>query len=154
MTFQAAINEPHHFNPEMEAAVIGQILAAPVSLSEALAHCSATDFAWEPHARIVESAQVLREEYFSVTPTTVASRLSGEVVRTIEAKTGLTALDYLSGLANGATPFQKVGDLAKLLADLAHRRRIDNELDAARQRLRTYERPVMGLPGGRDRGDR
>lgn len=132
-----------HFDPDVEAAVVARVLAEPKALSDVLAFCEADDFAWDPNARIIEIAQTVREEGLSVSPLAIKARLSGDIIKLIEETAGIPAIDYLEGLAANVSPFQKLPDLAKLIADLAMRRRLDEELNLARQRLCTYERPIM-----------
>ncbi len=143
MNAHMPIAKPSHYDRDIEGMVAAHVLARQGALSDVLAHCQVDDFTSDVFARIVECAQVLQEDGLSVSPLAIRGRLSGDIARIVEAETGLQLLDFLEGLAKSASPLQKIAELAKSVSDLALRRRVDAELDAARQRLCAYDTPAI-----------
>jgi replicative DNA helicase len=137
-----------HIDHELEALIIGHMLARKGALAEILSHCTADDFNADIYARIMDAAIAISEEGYTPSPVLIRPHLSGEIVRKLEGVSGLSAATCLANLAGIASPFQPVGELARKLSDMARRRRVDAELEAARERLATYDRPVSEAIGG------
>jgi replicative DNA helicase len=143
-----AIVQIHHYDRDLESAIVAHILARPAAISEVLEHCTVEDFTSETMARIVETANAIREEGFTPSPVTIKPRLSGDIAKRVEAETGYQLLDFMVALSRSATPLQKVAELSRQLAEMSRRRRLDAELEAARERLKTYDRPIMEAVSG------
>lgn len=135
-------NRAPHYDSDLEETVIAHILARPNMLPDVEAYCGPEHFACGIFARIFEAAQFLRDTGATCSPLVMKAKLSGEVSRDIEKRTGREVIDYLEALAMQARPGQKPVELARLVADRALRRRIDAELEAGRSRLFDYARPV------------
>ncbi len=143
-----ALAKIHHYDRDLESAIVSHVLARPAALNEVLEHCSVDDFTSESLARILDAAQAIQEEGFTPSPVTIKPRLSGEIAQRVEVESGLNLLDFLVGLSRCASPLQKVAQLSRQLADMARRRRLDAELDSARERLKSYERPILEAVSG------
>ena len=139
----ASREQPQHFSVEAEQQLIGRVLTDESALSEALAHCAPEDFAWGPHARIVETAKALRDDGMIASALTVKARL-GECSE-LDANGGL---EYLKNVCRLASFAQAPADLARIIADLAMRRRLDAELEAGRERLTAHDRPITECIAG------
>ena len=107
---------PEHFDVTAEQCLLGRILTDEVALSDALVHCTPADFSYGPHARVVETAQALRDEGMRASPLTVRAKL-GECPDLEE----LGGVEYLKNLCRLAPVAQSARDLARIIADLAMR---------------------------------
>jgi replicative DNA helicase len=142
MALLAFVDEPAHCDMDVEEAVVAHVLARADGLSDVEAHVKATDFACAIYGRIFEDVQFLRAENMTVSVLALKARMSGEVIKEIERRTGMEAIDFLQKLEWLAMPNSRIGELAKIIADRAMRRRVDAELEAGRARLSNYDEPI------------
>ena len=134
---------PAHFSIDAEQQLLGLILSDETSLSEALVHCTPDDFAYGPYARVVETAQALRDDGMKATALTVKARL-GECPELDQ----IGGAEHLKNLCRLAPVAQSARDLVRIIADLAMRRRIDAELEAGRERLTAHDKPIVDCIAG------
>jgi replicative DNA helicase len=142
MALLAFVNEPPHCDMDVEEAVCAHVLARADGIADVEAHVKPDDFACVIYGRLFEAVQFLRAENMTVSVLVLKARMSGEVLKEIEERTRMEAIDFLQKLSWQATPNTRIGELAKIIADRAMRRRMDAELEAGRSRLSNYDVPV------------
>ena len=127
-----------HMNREAESAVIGKLLTDPRALDDAVGLCCADDFTSEFNARVFAAAVLLRDEGMAISLHTIRAKLfSGSGIADADP------VDDLSEIALASPRFGDVRDFARIVSDMGMRRRLDAQLEAGRDRLLSYDRPII-----------
>lgn len=128
---------PQLFDTEIEQALIGACLINEEIAREAEYLCDPDDFMDPLHRRIWAGISALRGRGTAATPFTIGAHLSADA--------GLNEVGgraYLTSLARSAPPAPNFKDYARIVVDLAQRRRLDAELEAARERIYSTDIPI------------
>ena len=114
-------------NLEAEAALLGALMQSNALIDRVADSLSPEDFAEPVHSRLFSA--IVREASLgrSVTPVTLKGYFDGEG----DPIRQLGGLSYLAGLTSDGSGLLAPGDLCRLVADLAQRRRMQNGLTAA-----------------------
>lgn len=133
----AQASTPQLYDVEIEQALIGACLVDDVVARESEGLVDAAEFMDPLHQRVWSSIHALRARGGAATPITVHAHLASD-----EGLIELGGRAYLVSLARGASPSPNFKDYARIIRDLAQRRRIDAELEAARSRIYAFDIPV------------
>lgn len=134
--------EPKLFDVDIEQALIGACLTDVRAQAEAIDLCAPEDFSDQLHQRLWSAIAVMRAQGRTVTPLTVGAWLS-----TDEGLFEVRGRGYLSSLAMSAPAGANVKDFARIITDLALRRRLDAQLEKARTDILDQGLPVTECLG-------
>lgn len=125
------------FDVEIEQALIGACLADELVAREAESLVDADDFMDPLHGRIWTAIAFLRAGGGMATPLTVAAHLASD-----PGMIEIRGRAYLASLTLASSPVPNFKDYAGIIVNLAQRRRMDAELEAARVRIYAVDVPL------------
>lgn len=128
---------PQLFDTEIEQALIGACLADEMVAREAECLCDADDFMDPMHQRVWNAISVLRARGTPATALTLGAHMAADA-----GLNEVGARAYLTSLSQSAPVMPNFRDYARIITDLAQRRRLDAELEAARERLYAVHIPI------------